>query len=299
MSRLAANFLLLVAAVIWGSAFVAQSTAMKDLGPLTFTGLRFLIAAAAVFPFALREGYREGQKSLTQRDWKYFCLVGLAFFFGITLQQAGLVVTSVTNAGLFTGLYVVFTPVVGLLLFRDKPHPVIWPASLIALGGTWLLGGGVDTFNWGDILVIVCAVFWALHITLIGRLGVDSGRPLALSTWQFFFVGILALLPGLYFEEISLSAIRSAGFELLYTSLISGGFAFTLQTISQRWTRAGDAAILLSSEALFAALFGVLLLGERLTLAGIAGCVLIFAAILIVQLVPLFGWRFFRKRIAF
>ncbi len=290
MSRLAANGLLLLAALIWGSAFVAQSTAMADLGPLIFTGIRFMIAAAVVAPFAWREARRNPNRPMTAAHGYAFTLVGIAFFFGITLQQVGLTATSVTNAGFLTGLYVVLTPLLGLIVFREQPHFVTWPAALTALLGIWLLGGGgLTALNWGDGLMVACAVFWALHVGLIGRAGASSGRPLTLSVYQFALVGVLALVPGLATEPLSLAALQGAAFELFYTSVISGGLAFTLQAVGQRWTRASDAAILLSSEALFAALFAALLLGERLTPMGLVGCALIFLAILAVQLVPLFG----------
>jgi drug/metabolite transporter (DMT)-like permease len=297
MSRLLANTLLLLAALFWGSAFVAQATAMAHLGPLTFTGVRFLIAAAAVLPFALAEGRRNPGNPLTAGMGLRFTGLGLVFFAAITLQQVGLLTTTVTNAGFLTGIYVVLTPLLALVVFREKPHAVAWPASLVTLGGIWLLSGGdLKALGTGDMLMIVCAVFWALHVGLIGGLAATSGRPLALSCWQFAVVGTAALAPGLLLEPVTLAALWAAAPELFYTSLISGGLAFTLQAIGQRWTRAADAAILLSSEALFAALFGALLLGERLDAAGLAGCLLIFLAIIAVQLVPMISWNRWRLR---
>lgn len=294
MTRLTANMLMLLAAAIWGSAFVAQSTAMDDMGPLVFTGLRFLIAAAAVAPFALRET-RKADGPPSAKHVRNFVFLGVVFFFAIAIQQAGLLATSVTNAGFLTALYVVLVPVFGLVAFREHPHAVTWPAAFMALAGIWLLGGGgLTALTWGDAAMVVCALFWAVHVGLIGRFGAESGRPLMLSFVQFAVVGVIGLASGLVFEELSWAAIEGAGFELLYTSLFSGGLAFTLQAVGQRWTRAADAAIILSSEALFAALFGALLLGERLGLAGLAGCALIFAAILAVQLVPLIGRERFR-----
>ncbi|WP_417771139.1 DMT family transporter [Stappia sp.] len=294
MSRLAANCLLLIAALIWGSAIVAQSTAMDHLGPLTFTGIRFSIAALVVLPFALRE---RGPAPLAPRHFLRFTLLGLIFFLGITLQQVGLTTTSVTNAGFLTAVYVVLTPVMAALIFHERPHVIVWPASLVTLAGIWMLGrGSLGTLGSGDVLMLVCAIFWALHVSLIGRFAATSGRPLALSAWQFGVTGLVALLPGLFLEPITLSDIASAWPELLYTSVISGCLGFTLQALGQRWTGSVDAAILLSSEALFAALFGALLLGERLTPTSLAGCLLIFAAILVVQLAPLVDARRARLR---
>ncbi|MCA1244654.1 DMT family transporter [Stappia stellulata] len=298
MSRPVANLLLLLAALIWGSAFVAQSTAMRDLGPLTFTGLRFLIAAIVVAPFAIREHANRSLAPLTHGQMLRFTGLGLVFFLAIALQQTGMTVTTVTNAGFLTAIYVVLTPILGLLAFKERPHAVVWPAALVTLAGIWLLGGGgIDRLNAGDLLMIVCAVFWALHVCLLGGMAASSGRPLTLSAWQFAVVGIVAIVPGLILEPVSLQAIAAAGPEILYTSIFSGGLAYTLQTIGQRWTRAGDAAILLSSEALFGALFGALLLGERLTFAGLVGCMLIFLSIVAVQVVPIIGWSRLRARI--
>ncbi|WP_029059053.1 DMT family transporter [Stappia stellulata] len=298
MSRPVANLLLLLAALIWGSAFVAQSTAMRDLGPLTFTGLRFLIAALVVAPFAIHEGKRRAAAPLGAGRLVRFTGLGLVFFAAIALQQTGLVQTTVTNAGFLTAVYVVLTPILGLLAFGERPHAVVWPAALVTLAGIWLLGGGgVERLNTGDILMIVCAFFWALHVCLLGGLAASSGRPLALSAWQFAVVGVVALVPGLALEPVSLPAIAAAGPELIYTSVFSGGLAYTLQTIGQRWTRSGDAAILLSSEALFGALFGALLLGERLSPAGLVGCLLIFSSIVAVQVIPIIGWSRLRAKV--
>lgn len=292
MSRLQANLVLLVAALIWGSAFVAQSTAMESMGPLLFTGLRFVIAAACVAPFALVETRRHAGAPIARGQSGLFLVVGLIFFMGIALQQVGLVVTSVTNAGFLTGLYVVMVPALGLIVFRDKPHPIAWPAAAASLGGIYLLGGGsLEGLNWGDGLIIVCAVFWALHVLFVGRVGMASGRPLTLSFVQFSIVGALAFAIGLVFEDLSLAAMKGAAFELFYTGVLSGGLAFTLQVIGQRWTKASDAAIILSAEALFAALCGAVFLGERLTPMGLVGCALIFGAIVAVQIVPMLGRR--------
>ena len=292
MSRLTANLLLLLTAFMWGSAFVAQSTAMSSVGPLVFTGLRFLIAAACLAPFAWREARRHRGAPVSRAHVGMFVGVGVVFFLGIALQQSALVVTTVTNAGFLTGLYVVMVPFFGAALFRDMPHPAVWPASLASLAGVYLLGGGhLDGLNWGDGLLIICAVFWALHVVLVGRVGMSSGRPLALAFAQFSVVGVLALLPGLVFEGGSLAGIKDIWLELVYTSILSGGFAFTLQIIAQRWTKAADAAIILSAEALFAALCGALILGERLDAMGLVGCGLIFASIVVVQLAPLITRR--------
>lgn len=289
MTRSTANALLLLAALLWGSGFVAQSTAMEALGPFTFSGLRFLIAALVFAPFALREARQSAGVRISGAQLSTFVFIGIVFFGANITQQIGLVVTSVTNAGFLTGLYVVLVPVLALLVFRERPPVAIWPASVMTLCGIWLLGGGqLDALNWGDGAVIACACFWALHVLMLGRTGAESGRPMALCVTQFSIVAVLGLGLGIGVmgETVSVQALNEAWFELFYTGVIDGGIAFGIQAVAQRWTRSSDAAVLLSSEALFAALFGALLLGERLSTIAMAGCGLMLIAILTVQLMP-------------
>ncbi|TRL38082.1 DMT family transporter [Rhizobium straminoryzae] len=286
MTRMQANLVLLLAAAIWGGGFVAQSVAMDKIGPFWFVGLRFAIAALAVLPFALAEQKRIGSKP-TMRQMGSFVLVGTALFGGAITQQIGLVTTTVTNSSFLTGLYVVFVPVISILLFQRFPHWIIWPVALMALVGIFLLSGGnLQAISTGDLWSILCAVFWALQIVLAGHFVSGSGRPLALSATQFATCAILAIALGLAFEPLTLAAVQGSLAEILYVGLVSSGLAFVLQVIGQRYTTAPQAAIFLSSEALFGAFFGALLLGETLPASGYAGCALIFAAMLVVELVP-------------
>jgi drug/metabolite transporter (DMT)-like permease len=202
------------------------------------------------------------------------------------LQQFGLLSTSVTNGGFLTSLYVLTTPVLGFALFGERPHRIIWPGAALALTGTWLLGGGMGQLNWGDALVTLGALAWGMQILLLGRGSRATGRPLLLSVQQFAVTALLALLVAVPFEPISFAAVRGAAVELLYAGILSGGLAFALQAIGQRHTPNADAAIILSAEAPLASLFGIVLLGERVSAAGAFGCALIFAAILLVQLAP-------------
>ncbi|MBT9372511.1 DMT family transporter [Rhizobium sp. CSW-27] len=286
MTRMQANLVLLLAAAIWGGGFVAQSVAMDKIGPFWFVGLRFAIAALAVLPFALREEKRIGSRP-TSRQMAGFVLVGTALFGGAITQQIGLVTTTVTNSSFLTGLYVVFVPVISILLFRRFPHWIIWPVAVMALGGIFLLSGGnLQQISTGDLWSILCAAFWGLQIVLAGQFVGSSGRPLALSATQFATCAVLAMALGLVLEPFSLAAVFDSMAEILYVGLISSGLAFVLQVIGQRYTTAPQAAIFLSSEALFGAFFGALLLGETLPAVGYAGCALIFAAMLVVELVP-------------
>ena len=286
MTRIQANLVLLLAAAIWGGGFVAQATAMDAIGPFWFVGLRFAIAAIAVLPFAMIEQRRLGEAPAS-RDLASFVLVGLALFGGAITQQIGLLTTTVTNSSFLTGLYVVFVPVLSILLFRALPHWIIWPVSLMALAGIFLLSGGtLSALSTGDLWSILCAAFWGLQILLAGRFVARTGLPLTLSATQFATCAVLSLMLGAAFEPISLQAIQGSLFEILYVGLVSSGLAFVLQVIGQRYTTAPQAAIFLSSEALFGSFFGAILLGETLPSLGYVGCALIFAAMLTMELVP-------------
>lgn len=286
MTRIQANLVLLLAAAIWGGGFVAQSTAMSKIGPFWFVGLRFAIAAVAVLPFALMEA-RRAAKPIGSRNWFGFGYVGLALFGGAITQQVGLLTTTVTNSSFLTGLYVVFVPVISVIALRRYPHWIIWPAAGMSLSGIFLLSGGaVENLTPGDVLSIVCAFFWGIQIILAGLFVTSTGRPLALSLTQFAVCSLCCLAIAPFVETISIAAILSAGREILYVGIVSSGLAFVLQVIGQRYTTAPQAAIFLSSEALFGGLLGALLLGEMLPPVGYLGCSIIFAAMLLVELVP-------------
>lgn len=291
MSRLSANLLLLLAGAVWGMGFVAQSSAMSDLGPWSYTAARFFLAALTLLPFAIWEG-RRAPRALARREIGGFALIGAMLFAGSMFQQVGILYTTVTNSGFLTGLYVVMTPIFGLILLRSVPHWVVWPAAALALFGILLTGGGtLARIGLGDALTIVAAAGFALQILFVGRFGSASGRPLTLSCIQFATVAGLAAIGMIVLEAPTLEGFAAVWPQTVYGGVISAGFAFTLQTIAQRYTTAPQAAIFLSSEALFAALFGALILGERIPAIDFLGCALIFAAMLAVELVPQIGRR--------
>ncbi|KGF67372.1 MFS transporter [Hoeflea sp. BAL378] len=291
MPRHLANLLLLLAGAIWGAGFVAQSTAMDSIGPLLFVGLRFLVAAIVLAPFAWRESRAAG-RPVSPAHLGGFALVGLALFLAMALQQFGLTITNVTNSGFLTGLYVVFVPFITLLVLGQKPHPVIWPAVLMTFVGIWMLAGGsLGDLNAGDLLTIGCAFMYAVQVILVGRYVGPSGRPLTLSFVQFALAAILGLGAGLATEPLDLASLGGALPEILYAGVVATGLAFTLQVIGQRYTTAPQAAIFLSTESLFAALFAALLLGEQVPPLGYAGGLLIFAAILLAELGPMLRRR--------
>ncbi|GAB4355541.1 MAG: DMT family transporter [Oricola sp.] len=292
MNRATANLLLLVTGAIWGGGFIAQSTAMHAIGPVLFTGVRFLAAAAAVLPFALAEARAAGRGlAPAPGEWRRFLLLGTLLFASLSAQQVGLLTTTVTNSGFLTGLYVVLTPVFGIVLWRVWPHPVVWPAALMSLGGIFFLSGGrFAGLEPGDWWTLLCAALWALHVQFLGRF-VAGARPLQLAFSQFLVCGLLGLAAAPLVEPVAWRMVVGAWGEILFAGVVSGGLAFTIQVVAQRHTTAPQAAILMSSEALFAALFGALFLGERIGRTGLAGCALIFCAILAVELVPMLRER--------
>lgn len=286
MTRIQANLFLLLSGSIWGAGFVAQSTAMEAIGPLWFICLRFAIATLVALPLALIEA-RQTAKPLAQGAMRNFVFIGLALFGGAVTQQFGLLSTTVTNSGFLTGLYVVFVPVLTVVFLRRRPHWVIWPAALMASLGIFLLSGGtLSGLTGGDLLTIVCALFWAIQVMLIGIFAAGTGRPMLLSITQFAVCAVLGLVLAATLEPLSLAAVQGALPEILYAGVFSSGIAFICQVVGQRYTTAPQAAIFLSSEALFAALFGALLLGEVIPPLGYVGCAIIFAAMLLVELVP-------------
>jgi drug/metabolite transporter (DMT)-like permease len=285
-----ANVLLLAVALVWGSAFVAQAKGMEGLGPWTFTGLRFLLGGFIVLPLAWRDyrGFRTRDVKPGAREYWGLLLIGLLLSLGAVFQQIGLVSTTVTNAGFLTGLYVPLVPLISWLLLRMRPHWSVWPCSVGCLVGMWLLSGANSlSIGVGDSWVIASSLFWALHVIFIGRIAGRIAAPYLVACVQFFVCGALCTVVATLTEAITLSGIVQAAVPILYTGIFSIAFAYTGQVVGQRYTEAADAAIILSAETIFAALFGFLLMGERLSTAGLAGCALIFTCIVAVQMLPL------------
>lgn len=290
MSRIRANLLLIFIALIWGSAFVAQSEGMVHMGPMAFTGVRFLIGALVVTPLMWLEwrGLQRTAKPLQPSDGLKIVGLGGLLLLGAAMQQIGMVSTTVTNAGFLTALYVPLVPVLGWLMWRHLPHWSVWPAALACLVGAYLLSGAHSlSIVSGDLWVIASALPWAFHVLLVGRVAHRMAAPFLVAGGQFVVCGLAALAWALAFEPIRWADLQAAAWPLLYTGVFSVGIAFTAQVVAQRYAHAADAAIILSSETLFAALFGYLLMGDRLGTAGILGCTLIFVSMMAVQLLPM------------
>ncbi len=297
MTRIQANLLLTLVALIWGSAFVAQNKGMADVGPLLFTGVRFLIGALVVLPLALLEWrrlarQRQNDWPLTRTDGWHIAALGVLMTLGAVMQQIGIQYTSVTNAGFLTAVYVPLVPVLGWLLLRHVAHWSVWPAALGCLAGAFLLSGAHELrIGLGDLWVLASTIPWAVHVLMVGRWADRMGAPFLVACGQFIVCGLLSLAAAVATEPVHWSGIVAAAWPILYTGVMSVGIAFTAQVVAQRYAHAADAAIILSSETLFAAAFGALLLGERLTTSGWLGCSLMLGCILLVQLLPLFRWR--------
>ncbi len=290
MNRSQANLLLLAVAVIWGSAFVAQAEGMLGVGPLTFTGIRFLLGATIVLPLAWREWRLLSVRGARPQagDALGVSALGVLLMLGAVLQQIGITSTTVTNAGFLTALYVPLVPLLAWLILRIRPHWSVWPTSLGCLAGTWLLSGaqGIDPVV-GDLWVIASSVFWALHVLFVGRVAERIAAPFLVACGQFLVCGVISLLAAGLGETITLSGIRQAGLPIFYAGVISVAIGFTAQVVGQRYSQPADAAIILSAETVFAALFGFLLMGDRLNASGMAGCALILVCIVVVQIAPL------------
>jgi drug/metabolite transporter (DMT)-like permease len=300
LSRLQSNLILSFVALVWASAFVAQAWGMRSLGPFLFTGLRFALGAAVVAPFAWREwtALRRAGRAPAPRDLRHIALLGALLFLGSAMQQIGMLTTSVTNAGFLTALYIPLVPVFAWLALRQAPHWTIWPAAAGCVAGTWLLtatdAGGVH-FKAGDWWVIASSVPWAAHVLLVGRAANRLHGPMLVATGQFAVCALLALAAAGATEPLSWDGARLALGAIVYTGVLSVGLGFTLQVVAQRHARAADSAIVLSSETVFAAAFGAAFMGDRLGPDGLAGCALILACVLMVQLQPTI-WRWLKSR---
>jgi drug/metabolite transporter (DMT)-like permease len=286
MNRWQANALLLLVALIWGSAFVAQNHAMTHLGPMAFTGIRFLAGALVVLPLALRE-----QRTLRQRghplggiNTLQIAGLGALLWLGAVLQQVGIQTTSVTNAALLTALYVPAVPLLGWLLTRHRPPSLVWVAGLGCVLGTYLLSGaGPLGLNQGDVWVLASVLPWALHVLLVGEWAHRMEAPFTVACGQFALCAAVSLAWAAVAEPFSLHSLRGAASAIAYTGIISVGIGFTAQVVAQRYAKPADSAILLSSEVLFAGFFGYVLMGDRLHATGGWGAALILASLLLAQ----------------
>lgn len=286
------SLLLLLAAAVWGAAFVAQRVGMDNIGPLWFNGLRMLLAGTVLLPVIRIADRKRGAEKPRTGDrktlWKAGTVCGLFLFIASNLQQIGLVETTAGKAGFITALYVVLVPVSTWLLFRKNPGPVIWISVALAVTGLYLLcvPSGEQELNRGDLAVLGCAVCYTGHILTVDRFSprVDGIR---LSCIQFFVCSVLSCAVALFRETLTGEMLKEALIPMLYAGVLSGGVGFTLQIIAQKDTNPTVASLVMCLESVFALISGALILGERLTARENLGCAVMFAAVILAQLSPL------------
>ena len=292
MTRLQANLLLTLTALIWGSTFVVQQVSTGGLGAIMFTSARFFMGSLVVLPLAFVQ-YRRMQRAMpaiTPQCWLGMVFTGLVLFTAAALQQVGIFHTTVANAGFLTALYVPFVPILAFFLLKTKVHWSVWPSSIGCLIGTYIMSGAQTlSLSTGDLWVIASALFWGIHVIMVGTMATRTQAPLVVAFVQFLVCSAAGLVVGIIVEQPSLADFNGAYFGILYAGILSVGIAFTLQVVAQRYSPAPDAAIILSSETVFAALAGLIFLGQGLSLNQLLGASLILAGILVVQLLPLYS----------
>ena len=291
-NKMKGNILLMMTAMIWGTAFVAQKAGMDLLGPIAFNGIRTLVGALSLIPVILIMGRGKKQKE----PWNKTLIIGgiccgLALCAASNVQQIGLYYTSVSHTGFITALYVVIVPLMGLFL-RKKVSPVMWCCVAASAVGLYLLcipASGFGQINVGDIIIFVCAICFAVHILIIDHFSpkVDGVK---LSCIQFFVAGVVSLVimpfadPALGFALPTAENISASWFTILYAGIVSCGIAFTFQVLGQKDTEPAIASMILCLESVFALLAGMVFLGEMMSMREIVGCVIMFAAIIVANL---------------
>ncbi len=287
MTRLRADLLLLLTALIWGTAFVAQKVGVDSIGPLGFVAGRFVMSSVLMLPFALRES-RSAAVGLKRRDWALAGLIGLILGTASMGQQFALTTTTVTNAGFITSVYIAFVPFVAWLVLGTRPRPLVLAAVAVSLAGAWLLAshGQSAHLAQGDMIVLAGTLLYAGHIVSVSIFQRRAHRPYMLSFTQNAVTAGMSLVMVALFEPVTATSLKTAFPAMAYAGLVSGGLGYTLQILAQRHTPATEAALIMSMESVFAALAGALLLGERLTALGGVGCALILLGVIMVEVLP-------------
>lgn len=288
LKNLRGSIILLVTAIIWGTSFVAQSEGMKYVEPFTYNSIRTLIGGIVLLPviagFKLFSKSEQGEKKTSLKATLIggvFC--GLALCIASSFQQVGIVYTTAGKSGFITALYVILVPILGLVLGNKTPKK-IWFCVALAIVGFYLLCIKNDfAIGLGDLLTLVCAFFFAIHIIVIDRFISKGADGVAMACVQFFTSGIISFIIMLLFETPRMEYIFEARFTILYAGVMSCGVAYTLQIVGQRFTAPTVATLIMSLESVFAALSGWLIIGEQLSIKELLGCVLVFAAVVFAQ----------------
>jgi drug/metabolite transporter (DMT)-like permease len=287
--------MLLITALVWGASFVAQSIGMESVEAFTYNGIRTLLGAAVLLPFVLirdKLSIKNGKKTKAEiseenkKVLKIGSLLGVVFCIATNLQQFAFNFTGAGRIAFITATYMFLVPIIGLFLFRKRVPLLTWISVLIGTVGTYFLcidPTSPGSFNMGDILSFGCAVFFALHILLIEKLGSDLDG-VKLSCMQFLVGGGISVLCMFIFETPDVSSIMSATLPILYSGVMSCGVAYTFQIVGQKYTEATVASLLMCMESVFAVICSAILLSERMLPREILGCAIMFGAIIISQI---------------
>ena len=281
----------LVTTFIWGTAFIAQDTGMDNIGPLTFNGARFVVGFFTILPIAILFEKKKIVKEI-DKNKSYFIkllvIMGFSLFLGTSLQQAALQYTNVANAAFFTVFYVPLVPILLFFIYSKKVHWSIWPSIALCVYGVYLLSNFSNSeIMLGDALVILCSLFWALHIIFAGKFMEEFDIPIFYAAIQAVLVASLSILFAYIFEEINFSNILFEYSSIIYAGVLSGGIAFTLQMFAQKNIEEAPAAIIYSLEGVFAVIAAWLILNQILQIENIIGCFLILLAVIFSQIAPM------------
>ena len=298
--KMLGNLLLLLTAMIWGTAFVGQRVGMDSIEPVTFNAARMWLAAAAIGLVAVltvKKSDSQDKKPVSgltdtrdkaQERRKNTIIGGIccgSFLTAASLfQQMGVVYTTAGKAGFITAMYMLLVPIINFVFFKKKNTWLVWTGVLVGVFGMYLLCI-TDGFSltYGDTLVCICALLFSGHILCCDHF-VQLGNPIRISAIQFATAAVISTIAAFVAEEPSWQKIASAAVPILYCGIVSGGIGYTLQMVAQRYTDPTIASLLMSLESVFAVIAGALLLGERMTARELAGCVIMFAAIVLVQI---------------
>ena len=298
--KMLGNLLLLLTAMIWGTAFVGQRVGMDSIEPVTFNAARMWLAAAAIGLVAVLTGKKSDPqdkkpvsgltdtRDKAQERRKNTIIGGIccgSFLTAASLfHQMGVVYTTAGKAGFITAMYMLLVPIINFVFFKKKNTWLVWTGVLVGVFGMYLLCI-TDGFSltYGDTLVCICALLFSGHILCCDHF-VQLGNPIRISAIQFATAAVISTIAAFVAEEPSWQKIASAAVPILYCGIVSGGIGYTLQMVAQRYTDPTIASLLMSLESVFAVIAGALLLGERMTARELAGCVIMFAAIVLVQI---------------
>ena len=282
----------LLCTFIWGTTFIAQDTGMDKIGPLTFNATRFFIGFLSIIPFALLFEKKKITKEINNNKKLFYKLlfwIGLFLFLGTYLQQTALLYTDVANAAFFTIFYVPMVPIILFFFYSKSIHWSIWPSVLFCIVGVYLLSDFTNaTIRLGDTLVILCALFWSLHIIFIGNFIKNFNLPLFFGALQALVVSFFSIIFALFFETITIVNILNESVSIIYAGVLSGGIAFTLQIYAQKNISSAPAAIIFSLEGVFATIAAWIILNQILGLDNVIGCTLILFGVLFSQLLPIY-----------